>query len=89
MLYNDDYKPHTEIIGGVEYECAETSAHILKNRRKSLGLTQQQVADLAKIQLRQYQRFENGERHIYNASLTVAIRVCQALKLDPLRFVPC
>lgn len=37
---------------------------ILKDYRDKHGMTQQQVADKARIQLRQYQRYESGEvRH--------------------------
>lgn len=88
MTFKDDYKPLTACIGDVEYELAEEDYHILRNRRKELKLTQQDVANLSDIQLRQYQRFESGERHIYSASLTVALHVCKALRLDPYRFVP-
>ena len=34
---------------------------ILREKRLVLGLTQQQVADKAKINYRQYQKFESGE----------------------------
>lgn len=87
--YNDTYKPATTEIRGETWEFAEAEHHILKNQRTNLGLTQQQVADCAKIQLRQYQRFESGERSIYGASFRIAISVCKALKLDPQRFIDC
>ncbi len=87
-MYHDDYKPLTACIGGVKYELAEEDYHILRNRRVAFGLTQQQVADLAGIQLRQYQRLESGERSIRGASLKIALSICSALQLDPFRFVP-
>ena len=43
---------------------ALTDADILRHRREELHLTQQQVADRANIKLRQYQRFEMGERSL-------------------------
>lgn len=86
--YNDTYKPITTAIGGVEFELGEESHHILQNRRQELNLTQQQVADAAYIQLRQYQRLETGERSMYGASLRIALSICNALGLDPFRFVP-
>lgn len=86
--YKDDYKTPTEIIGGEEYTYVEMDWHILKNRRNELKLTQQNVADLAKIQLRQYQRLENGERSMQSASFRIALSVCRALNLDPYRFLP-
>ena len=51
-------------------------------------MTQQQVADAAHIQTRQYQRLENGERNISGASMRIGLSVCAVLKLDPYRFMP-
>ncbi len=87
--YNDNYKTSTAEIMGTTWEFAEFEHHIIKNQRKNLGLTQQEVADRAHIQLRQYQRLESGERSIYSASFRVAIAVCKALNLDPQRFIDC
>jgi len=56
---------------------------ILKDYRQKLGLTQQQVADRARIQLRQYQKFEMGERNLSSSSFSIACRVIEALGLDP------
>lgn len=61
---------------------------LLRNRRLELGLTQQQVADKAKIQLRQYQRVESGERHIRSASIRMALAICAVLKINPYEFFP-
>ena len=55
---------------------------ILRDYREKLGLTQQQVADKAKIQLRQYQRFEAGERNLSSSSFNIACMVIEALGLD-------
>ena len=55
---------------------------ILRDYREKLGLTQQQVADRAKIQLRQYQRFEAGERNLSSSSFNIACRVIEALGLN-------
>ena len=85
--YHDNYQPLTQEINGQVYECVELSHHILKNRRKNLGLTQQQVADAAEIKLRQYQRFESGERDIASSSMRIGLSVCSVLQLDPYRFV--
>lgn len=59
---------------------------ILYERRKELGLTQQQVADRADIKLIQYQRFERGERSMASASMRIGMAICDVLKLDPHRF---
>lgn len=86
--FNDDYESaKTDLMGdGVLWEFAETEYHILQNRRKQLGMTQQQVADVAHIQLRQYQRLESGERTMTGASMRIGLSICYVLKLDPFRF---
>ena len=55
---------------------------ILREKRLVLGLTQQQVADLAKVSYCQYQRLESGERNIMTASFQIACRVIKALNMD-------
>lgn len=59
---------------------------ILKDARQKLGLTQQQVATKARIQLRQYQRFEDGERDLSSAAFYTACSVMEALGLDPSKY---
>lgn len=61
---------------------------ILKTRREELGLTQQQVATGAHLQLVQYQRLERGERTIESSSLRTALSICAVLRLDPFLFLP-
>lgn len=55
---------------------------ILRDFREKLAITQQEVADKANIQLRQYQRFEVGERNLSSSSFSIACRVIEALGLD-------
>lgn len=55
---------------------------VLRDTRDKLGLTQQEIADRARIQLRQYQRFESGERNLSSSSFHIACRVIEALGLD-------
>lgn len=64
------------------YNLVKTEHGILRDAREKLGLTQQQVADIAKIQLRQYQRFESGERNLSSSSFNIACKVLKALELD-------
>lgn len=64
-----------------------TENRILATRRKELKMTQQQVADKAGIQLRQYQRLEGGERNITGSTGRVLLAVCKALQLDPYTLV--
>lgn len=66
----------------------QTEGQILRNRREELNLTQQQVADKAKILLRQYQRLESGERNLTGASARIMLSICAVLKLDPYFFFP-
>jgi len=59
---------------------------ILRDAREKLGLTQQEVADKSKIKLRQYQRFESGERNLSASSFEIARRVLEVLELDMTSF---
>lgn len=88
--YCDDYQPCAEDIfgDGGQFVTLEPERAILSRRRKQLRMTQQQVADAAHIQLRQYQRLESGERSMASASLRIGLSICSVLKLDPRRFVP-
>ena len=86
--YNDDYMPKSEDTlgdGSVLY-LVESSGTVLRNRRKQLNMTQQEVANAADIQLRQYQRLENNERSMTGASMRIGLAICAVLKLDPYRF---
>lgn len=83
LSFNDDYRLNASGVAGEELEAEH---EILRSRRQQLGFTQQQVASNAKIQLRQYQRLESGERSMSGASMRVALAVCHALRLDPYRF---
>lgn len=56
--------------------------YALRNKRLSLKLTQQQVAEKSHILLQQYQKFESGERDLANASFLIACRVLDALEID-------
>lgn len=59
---------------------------ILKIFRKYRHLTQQQIADNAKINYRQYQKFESGERNIMNASFELVCRVLDVLDIGIKKF---
>lgn len=48
---------------------------ILREKRVVLGLTQKDVAERAKITLRQYQKFESGERNIMTCSFQMWVPV--------------
>ena len=59
-----------------------TEGAMLRERRIILGLTQQTVADRAKIPLQSYQQFESGKRNINRASFSIACRVLEALEMN-------
>lgn len=59
---------------------------ILKIFRKYKQLTQQQVADKANINYRQYQKFESGERDVMNGSFKLVCRLLNALEIDIYKF---
>lgn len=81
------YRGPTTQIGGETYDLLQMEHHILFQRRKELKMTQQQVADKAGIQLRQYQRLEKGERNISGSSGRIMLSICAALMLDPYLFL--
>ena len=86
-----EFKPlefPTTMFNGEEWSILLQDHVLLKKRRLELGMTQQQVADKAKIQLRQYQRVESGERHITGASARIMLAICAVLKIDPYEFFP-
>lgn len=56
---------------------------VLFYRRQQLGLTQQQVSDMAGVLLRQYQRIEQGDSDLAAFSLEKGLAICAALLLDP------
>ena len=58
----------------------------LKKKRLALGMTQQHVAEKAKISLSSYQKFESGNRNIMTASFEIACKVIIALGMDPTSF---
>ena len=60
---------------------------ILSQRRTELGLSQQDVAVEVGLHIRQYQRFEYGERLLSNCSMKLGLRICAFLELDPFDFI--
>ena len=63
------------------------SAIILRDRREFLKLTQQEVADEVGMMVRNYQRFELGDRDFRRCIVTQALKICAALGLDPFEVV--
>ena len=67
---------------GAHYTSAQIFG-VLNAARRSKGMTQQQVADAARIHLRHYQMFEGGKRDLANASFRIVFAICKALDIDP------
>ena len=63
------------------------SGQLLKEARERMGYSQLEVATLVGIQIRQYQRFEGGERAISKANLKLGLIVCKVLEIDPYELV--
>ena len=63
-----------------------TTSNTLKERRINLKLTQQEVAEKAKILPQQYQKFESGERKIESATFQTACKIIEALDMDITKF---
>jgi len=63
-------------------EVVQEENKILLAARKKCGLTQQQVADKARITIRHYQMFESGERKLSTSSFRTASKVLNSLGID-------
>ncbi len=56
---------------------------IIRQARIRLRLSQQQVATLISIQIRQYQRLEYGESDVQKLGMRAGLSLCLVLELDP------
>ncbi len=54
----------------------------IKTLRRAAKLTQKQLADVAGIDIRNMQRYESGEFDVSNMSLSVAVKIADALGVD-------
>lgn len=61
-------------------------ARFLREKRMSLYLKQQKVADRAGISKRRYQCYEYGERELTKAPFLTALHILEALEIDPADF---
>ncbi len=66
-----------------QFVIGQSDNQVLRSRREQLSLTQQQVADLAGINLAQYQRLESGARQLSGCSMRIGLAICAALLLNP------
>ena len=58
-------------------------AKMITEARQRMGYSQQKVSDLIGVNIRQYQRLENGERSFKNTSMKIGLAVCAVLGIDP------
>ena len=65
------------------YYIKQSTGQILHDRRKQLGMTQKEVADMAGVHIKQYQRLEAEERSLAGCGMKIGLGVCAALLLDP------
>ena len=68
-------------------ERGEHAGRIMREARLRMGYSQQEVAMLVGVQLKQYQRFEYGERDIRCASMKLGLSICAVLGIDPFLLV--
>lgn len=54
----------------------------IKDRRKELGITQQELANMSGVNIRQIQRFENETSKLENITLINAKRLADALGIQ-------
>lgn len=62
----------------------QRQVEIIRNARKAMRYSQQQVATIIGVHVRQYQRIECGERDIRYASMKLGLSICAVLGIDPL-----
>ena len=60
---------------------------ILRDRRRELGLTQEEVSTMLGMSIHQYQRYEYGECPVSNSRMKIGLRICAVLELDPYEVV--
>ena len=68
-------------------EEAKREANMLREARRSKGLTQQEVAMRVGMDVKNYQRLEYGQRGIDKTSMKTGLALCVVLGLDPMVLV--
>lgn len=71
------------------HEQANTrESETIRQSRMAKGLSQQQLATLLGVHIRQYQRLEYGERSIRKVNMGLGLSLCRTLGIDPFLLVP-
>lgn len=55
---------------------------IIKEKRKALGITQEKAAEILGLSLRQFQRYENGQKELAEAPFQLGVNMCELFKID-------
>ena len=63
------------------------ATEMLKAARLKKGYSQQQVAVIASVHVRQYQRLEYGERARKSINMRLGLAVCAILEINPFDIV--
>ena len=63
------------------------ATEMLKAARPKKGCPQQQVAGVAGVHVRQYQRLEYGARAMKSINMRLGLAVCAILEIDPFEIV--
>ncbi len=63
------------------------SGRIIRERRESMLLTQEEVAAEIGIEPRTYQQYEYGDFVLANSTMKVGLRICMVLELNPFEMV--
>ena len=71
------------MAGRTNNERSGFEAKIITEARLRMGYSQQKVATLIGVHIRQYQRLENGERTFGNTSMKIGLAICAVLGIDP------
>jgi transcriptional regulator with XRE-family HTH domain len=62
-------------------------AEMIRRQRLALGYSQQEVAVLMGVHIRQYQRMEYGERSMGTTCMKLGLSLCAVLQIDPFEMV--
>lgn len=55
------------------------SGPAIRALREKAGISQEQLAEAAGVNVRMYQKYEQGDRDISKAQLSTLLRICKAL----------
>ncbi|RGC54662.1 XRE family transcriptional regulator [Agathobaculum butyriciproducens] len=78
--WNEVHSDEPSLIVNGDY--SKEVSHGLQEIRVAAGLTQQELADLSGVNIRQIQKFEKGESQLQNATVETALKLADALGVD-------